>query len=76
MRLYILSSVLQINPEEEFLMKRKLLTIGATLALSLAFAGGASAHVHYITTPNEKHVIIPQEPDHVHDVTQSTISYI
>lgn len=29
--------------------------------------GGVSAHEHYIETPNGIHVIISEEPEHVHE---------
>ncbi|MCE7794457.1 hypothetical protein K8O68_18915 [Salipaludibacillus sp. CUR1] len=33
----------------------------------LSVAGGVNAHEHYIETPNGKHIIISEEPEHVHE---------
>lgn len=48
-------------------MKKKMFIIGAALGLTLAYAGGASAHQHYIETPTGNHVLLPQEPTQVHE---------
>ncbi len=47
--------------------KRAPIVLTLALGAVFAFAGGASAHQHYIVTPQGDQVLLPLEPDHVHD---------
>ncbi|WP_054637425.1 hypothetical protein [Thalassobacillus sp. C254] len=48
-------------------MIKKAAIVIATVAVGVSFASSASAHQHYIETPNGKQVLIREEPPHVHE---------